>query len=321
MNRIGIDLGGTNVAAGIVNDAGEVLYRYSAKTDTKSERSVVGSLSMAVGSLLQMSGISADDISVGVACPGTVNSVRGIVEYSANLPLCGTDVAGMLSSETGVDVSRIYMANDADAAALGEYRAGAGRGAHDFLMITIGTGVGGGYISDGKILTGRNHSAGELGHTVIVYGGEPCGCGRRGCAEKYCSATALVRLTKAAVAECERRGVKTLMTEIAEADGKFSGRTAFRAADRGDEAGAAVVDEYISYLSCALTNYINIFQPEVLAVGGGVSNEGERLLDPLRNRIYGEMYNKRQPESFYTKICRAELGGNAGVVGAAMLGL
>ncbi len=226
----------------------------------------------------------------------------------------------MLAESTGIDVSRIRLANDADAAALGEYSAGAGRGAHDFLMITIGTGIGGSYISDGKILTGKNHAGGELGHSVIVYGGELCGCGRRGCAEKYCSATALVRITETAIKEYGRRGVETVMTELVKSDGRVSGRTAFRAADAGDEAGKAVVDEYISYLACALTNYINIFQPEVLAVGGGVSNEGERLLAPLRERVYAEMYNKRQPTEMYTRICRAELGGDAGIVGAAMLG-
>lgn len=320
MFKLGIDLGGTNTAAGIISESGEVLYKYKEKTDTCSEAAVIGSLAAAVRSLLKEAGEDAEEIgTLGVACPGTVDGERGIVEYSANLPLLETNVAQMLSEAVGVDVSRIKTANDADAAALGEYRAGAGVGTRDFLMITIGTGIGGGYISDGKILTGKNRAGGEFGHTVIVFGGEACGCGRRGCAERYCSAKALERMTKAKIAECEASGEKTAMPEFAAAEGRVSARTAFRAADAGDRAAKEVIDSYIAYLSCALTNYINVFQPEVLAIGGGVCNEGERLLAPLRERVYAEMYNKRQPPERYTRICCAELGGGAGAIGAAML--
>lgn len=321
MYKIGIDLGGTNIAAGIVSPSGEIIKKYSAKTDTTSEETVISGMAEAALTLLGEGGIAAGEIeTLGVACPGIVDGERGVVEFSANLPFLDTNVSGMLANMTGIDHARIRTANDADAAALGEYYAGAGRGVRDFLMITIGTGIGGGYISDGCILTGSNHAGGEFGHTVIVFDGEPCGCGRRGCAEKYCSATALVRMTKEAIAECESRGEPTLMTDVAlAAGGKISGRTSFRAADAGDAAAAAVVDRYISYLACTLANYINILQPEVVAVGGGVSNEGERLLAPLRELVFAEVYNKRQPKELYTKIKRAELGGDAGIVGAAML--
>lgn len=321
MYRIGIDLGGTNIAAGIVAPSGEIIKKYSAKTDASSEQTVISGMAQAVSSLLREGGVPVGDVdTLGVACPGIVDGKRGIVEFSANLPFLGTNVAKLLSDQTGIETARIRTANDADAAALGEFYAGAGRGVRGFLMITIGTGIGGGYISDGRILTGSNHAGGEFGHTVIVYGGEPCGCGRRGCAEKYCSATALVRMTRDAIEECERCGTRTMMSDMVLAgDGKISGRTSFRAADAGDAAAAAVVDRYISYLACALANYINVFQPEVLAVGGGISNEGERLLAPLRERVYAEVYNKRQPRELYTEIKRAELGGDAGVVGAAML--
>ncbi len=318
--NIGIDLGGTNIAAGVVSRDGEISERYTAKTDVSSEGSVMSGLAEAARTLLAKTGLGTEQIgTLGIACPGIVDGESGVVEYSANLPLLGADVVGEVSRLTGIERGRIRIANDADAAALGEYRFGAGRGCGDFLMITIGTGIGGGYISDGKILTGKNHAGGELGHTVIVFGGEECGCGRRGCAERYCSASALVRQTKAAIEDCERRGVTTLMSEMAKSYGKVSARTAFRAADEGDEAAAAVVEKYISYLACTVTNYINIFQPEVLAVGGGVSNEGERLLVPLRERVLAEMYNKRQPRALYTEIKRAELGGDAGVVGASEL--
>ena len=320
MYNIGIDLGGTNIAAGLVSVEGEIIKKYSAKTDASSEGGVISGMAGAVLALLHESGISADEVgTLGVACPGIVDSGRGIVECSANLPLLDTHVAELLAEGTGIDVARIKTANDADAAALGEFYAGAGRGVREFLMITIGTGIGGGYISDGKILTGSTHAGGEFGHTVIVFDGEPCGCGRRGCAEKYCSATALVRLTREALCECERLGKKTLMADMVIRDGKISGRTPFRAADAGDEAAIAVVDRYIAYLACTVTNYINIFQPNVLAVGGGISNEGERLLAPLRERVHAEMYSRLQSPESYTKIVRAELGGSAGIVGAAML--
>ena len=321
MYNIGIDLGGTNIAAGIVAPSGEIIKKCSAKTDKTSEETVISGMADIVKMLLSESGISRDEIgTLGVACPGIVDGERGVVERSANLPLLGTNVAEMLAGKTGIDISRIRTANDADAAALGEYHAGSGRGVHDFLMVTIGTGIGGGYISGGRILTGRNHAGGEFGHTVIVCGGEPCGCGRRGCAEKYCSATALVRLTRETLDECERDGTQTMMTDMVRRDGKISGRTPFRAADAGDETAMRVVDRYISYLACTLTNFINVFQPEVLAVGGGLSNEGERLLLPLRERVYAEMYNKYQPRRLYTEIKRAELGGDAGIIGAARLG-
>ena len=202
-HRIGIDLGGTNIAAGIVAPDGTVTHKYSAKTDTASESSVIGGMAAAVRGLMNECSLTTDDIEMlGVACPGIVNGERGIVEFSANLPLVNTNITAMLSELTHIAPDRIRTANDADAAALGEYRAGAGRGTREFLMMTIGTGIGAGYINDGQILTGHNHAGGELGHIVIVFDGEPCGCGRRGCAERYCSATALVRMTKAAIAEC-----------------------------------------------------------------------------------------------------------------------
>ncbi len=320
MYNIGVDLGGTNIAAGIVSPDGRIFEKLSIKTDVSSERAVIGGMAEVVIELMRRSGLGGGDIgTLGVACPGIVDGDRGVVEYSANLPLLGTDIVGGLSALTGIEKERVRIANDADAAALGEYRFGAGVDCTDFLMITIGTGIGGGYISDGKILTGKNHAGGEFGHTVIVFGGEQCGCGRRGCAERYCSASALVRQTSAAIEDCERRGVKTLMAKMAEEYGKVSGRTPFRAADAGDEEAKAVVDRYISYLACTVTNFINIFQPEVLAIGGGISNEGERLLAPLRERVLGEMYNKRQQRMLYTEIKRAELGGDAGVVGASEL--
>ena len=319
-NRIGIDLGGTNIAAGLVSEDGKIEYKYKTQTDISSAAAVIEGLADAAAGVMRECGIDAGDIgSIGIACPGAVDTDRGIVEYSANLPLLDTDVRGLLSRAVGVETDRIRVANDADAAALGEYRVGIGRGMGDLLLVTLGTGVGAGYINNGRMLTGHNHSAGEFGHTVIVYGGEPCACGRRGCAERYCSASALKRQTGAKIEEYGRKGIRTLLSELVEKEGKISARTAFAAASMGDLAAAEVVDAYISYLSCMLANFINIFQPEVIAIGGGVSGEGERLLATLRQQVYTEMYNSRQRPEQYTRIECASLGNDAGIVGAAML--
>ena len=319
--RIGIDLGGSNIAAGLLKDDGGLAYKCKVKTDTSSESAVLRGLADVVFDVTNACGIEARDIdSIGVACPGAVDSERGVVEYSANLPLCGADIRTALSSAVNVDADKVRIANDADAAALGEYRAGVGKGTENFMLVTLGTGVGAGCICGGRMLSGRGHSAGELGHTVIVYGGEQCACGRRGCAERYCSASALKHQTKDKIEACERDGIFTSMKKlVADNDGRISARTAFIAAADGDVAAREVVNAYISYLSCMLTNFINIFAPEVLAIGGGVSGEGERLLAPLRERVYGEMYDRKRPREMYTRIECAALGNDAGIVGAAMI--
>ena len=186
-------------------------------------------------------------------------------------------------------------------------------------MITLGTGVGGGIIIDGKVISGFNYAGAELGHIVIEVDGEPCGCGRKGCWEAYSSATALIRMTREKLAECEAEGRETLMTAMVAEAGKVSGRTAFDACRRGDAAGAEVVKKYAHYLAQGLTNIINIFQPEVLSIGGGVSGEGDYLLDMLIPEIRSEVYG--QGIVLSTDIRIATLRNDAGIIGGAVLGL
>ena len=186
-------------------------------------------------------------------------------------------------------------------------------------MITLGTGVGGGIIIDNKVYSGFNYAGAELGHIVIEVGGKACSCGRHGCWEAYSSATALIRMTSEKIAECECARRHTLMAKLAEESGKVSGRTAFDAARAGDEAAQEVVDTYIHYLAQGLTNIVNIFQPEVLSIGGGISNEGQSLLDAIIPEIRREQYGQGIVAS--TDIRIATLKNNAGIIGGAVLGV
>ena len=186
-------------------------------------------------------------------------------------------------------------------------------------MITLGTGVGGGIIIGGKVISGFNYAGAELGHIVIEVDGAQCGCGRKGCWEAYSSATALIRMTREKLEECEAMGRKTIMTEMVAKAGKVSGRTAFDAKRAGDEAGAEVVAKYIHYLAQGLTNIINIFQPEVLSIGGGISNEGDYLLDMVVPLVRAEVYGQGIVKG--TDIRIATLRNDAGIIGGAVLGL
>ena len=210
----------------------------------------------------------------------------------------------------------VKIENDANAAALGEFLAGSAKGCKNAVCITLGTGVGGGIIIDGKIYSGSNFAGAELGHMVIVKGGKQCGCGRHGCWEAYASATALINQTKDAI-----RGEKAEFSYMLDAvDGDIeavNGKTPFDAMKDGDATGKKVIDEYVSYLACGIVNVINIFQPDILCVGGGVSKQGDTLLAPVRAIVEQERITKHNDKQ--TIICAASLGNDAGIIGAACL--
>ena len=320
MYRIGIDLGGTNIAAGIVNDSFEIICKASIPTGADRPASEIAADMAAIcHTVCEKAGISPSEIaSVGIASPGIANHDTGVVEYCCNIPsfnqfnVCEAVKAGFPAPE-------VFVENDANAAAWGEAIAGAAKGTSSSIMITLGTGVGGGIIIDGKVISGFNYAGAELGHIVIAAGGVQCGCGRKGCWEAYSSATALIRMTSEKLAECEAAGRKTIMTDMVAAAGKVSGRTAFEAKRAGDEAGAEVVAQYVYYLAQGLTNIINIFQPEVLSIGGGVSGEGDYLLNMLLPLIQEEVYGQGIVSG--TDIRIAALGNDAGIIGGAVLGL
>ncbi len=316
MYYLGIDLGGTNIAVGIVDENHKILRKGS--VPTKAERDpeeIIIDMAKLCRSLLDQEGIGLAEVAyAGIAAPGSANPVEGVIEYANNLPFRHFEIARILKKHLGIGT--VYVENDANAAAYGEAIAGAAKGTKNSVMITLGTGVGGGIVLDGKIYSGFNYAGAELGHMVIEHNGRQCSCGRKGCFEAYSSATALIRMTKEKLAETK----DTIMWDMVGTIDNVSGKTAFAAMRQGDKAGAEVCDTYISYLADGIASLINIFQPEVLSIGGGICNEGDRLLVPLKEKVFAEVYNRGAKEKDLTKLVVAALGNDAGIIGAASLG-
>ncbi len=312
MYNIGIDLGGTNIKVGVVDENYNIVGRSNIKTNLpRPSEEIVDSIVEGVKLACEDAKIAVSDVnSIGIGTPGTANRNTGVVLYSCNLGFNNFGLGGMLSEKLGTEV---FVENDANAAAFGEVVNGAGKGYKDVVVITLGTGVGGGIIIDGKIYTGFNFCGAELGHTVIEYNGRQCGCGRKGCFEAYSSATALINFTKEAM-EADK---STKMWEIAGSIDGVDGKTAFDGFRAGDKTATEVVNKYINYLGCGLTNVVNIFQPEVLLIGGGICKEGENLTKPLLEYIAKESYCIDPNCS--TKLDIAKLGNDAGIIGAAYL--
>ena len=315
MYRIGIDLGGTNIAVGIVDDEHKIVVKKTTPTLAKrpAEEIVADMARVCLEACAELKIDIKDIANIGIASPGIANPVNGCVEYANNLPFLRFPIVKLLADGLGIDRSVIKIANDANAAAWGEAVAGAAKGSANSIMVTLGTGVGGGIIINNKILVGFNSAAGEIGHIVIEQDGAPCGCGRRGCWEAYSSATALVRMTKEAVEECERTGRYTSMSKAE----RISGRTACDAMRAGDEVGTEVYNKYVKYLATGITNLVNIFQPEVISLGGGVSNEGQSLIDAITPLVRAEQYGGDVVA--LTQLRIATLGNDAGIIGAAAL--
>ena len=310
---IGIDLGGTNIKAGVVNEKFEIIAKASTKTlCPRPAKDICDDMAKVSIEACKLAGISVDDVEwIGVGTPGIADNINGTIPYSNNLDFHDVPVRKYIRQKINKPV---YVANDANAAAYGEFVAGAAKGAKDAVCITLGTGVGAGVIVDGKILTGANLAGAEIGHMVIEVDGPQCTCGRKGCFEVFSSATGLIRMTKEAMAETP----DSIMHKMAEEDGKVSARLAFNAMRAGDSAAKAVVDKYIKYLAAGITNTINIFQPDVLCIGGGVCNEGDPLMVPMRELVKKEVYTRMLDKN--TRIEIASLGNDAGIIGAAFLG-
>lgn len=311
---IGIDLGGTNIAVGIVDDAFKIVGRANAPTGAfRPEEQIADDIAATVREALGDAGITMEQAHwAGIGTPGTANPETGVVGLAANLGFHDTPLADLVSKRLD---KKVYLENDANAAAYGELMAGAAKGLDNALMITLGTGVGGGVIIGGKIYSGFNYKGGELGHVGMVYNGVPCTCGRRGCIESYCSVSALIRITR----ESMQLNAKSKMWDIAQGSlDRVNGRTAFDAMRAGDAPAAAVVDQFIDYIANAVSGMINLFQPQAIVIGGGISKEGETLFGPVRERAYAQTFN-HDPANC-TKILQAKLGNDAGIIGAALLG-
>lgn len=313
MYKLGIDLGGTNIVAGVVDENFKILAIGKRKTALpRSAEEIADDMVAASLDAIKNAGLTIDDIdSCGIGAPGSVDTETGNISYSNNLGFYNVPLGEMIEKRLS---KKVYIENDANAAAYGEYIAGAGKGAQNFVAMTLGTGVGAGIIIDGKIYSGSNGAGGEIGHIVIAMNGERCTCGRNGCLEMYASATALINQTKQAM----ERYPDSIMWKLA--DGKkenANGLTAFDAMRKGDTAGKMVVDKFIEYLSVGVANVINTFQPDVLCIGGGVSHEGDTLITPLKQLTEGEDYARNMKKR--TVIKAATLQNDAGIIGAAYL--
>ncbi len=313
--RIGIDIGGTNLVAGLVNERYELVDKVDTPANaSRQDTEIVADIISLCKKLMDKNNLSESDVlSIGIGVPGCYDNENGIILFCENINFLNTPIVQMIQAEINVP---IYLGNDADCAALGEAYAGATKDAKNSVMVTIGTGIGGGIIINKKIYNGFNSCGGELGHIVINAGGEPCGCGRKGCWEAYGSATALVKQTRRAITE----NPESILAKLAQGDlEKVNGKTPFDAMRAGCPVGTAVVEKYVEYFSTGVTNVINIFQPEMLVIGGGVSKEGSTLIDMIMKHVSRERYDKNNglPK---TTVCTALLGNDAGVVGAALLG-
>ncbi|MEG1983911.1 MAG: ROK family protein [Oscillospiraceae bacterium] len=311
---LGIDLGGTNIAAGILDENYKFISKHSVPTMRHREfPEIVNSMADAAKAALDAAELRADEVeSIGIGAPSTINPIKKNIIFANNLRWRDVDLIGEFKKHIDVPV---FLANDADCAALGESLAGEGKEYNSSVMITLGTGIGGGVIVNRRIYQGGNGFGCEPGHTTINFNGEKCSCGRTGCLEAYASVTALIRDTIRAMAS----NPTSAMHEMCGDDmSKVNGRLAFDAARAGDIAGQTVVDNYINYLAVGIANFSIFFRPEVFILGGGVCNEGEYLLEPLRRRVLEmDLYSSDivpQPA-----IIKASLGNDAGIIGAAFL--
>ena len=306
----GIDFGGMSAKAGLFDENGKLLAKDSVKTSKEDGYAVtVAKMAQLVRTLGESKKVKVS--AVGIGSPGIIDGKEGVVVNWFNYGWSDKPLARDLSEKLGVPVS---LTNDANAAALGEAKFGAGKNYEDSVFITLGTGVGSGIVLGGKVFEGSHGAGAEVGHMVVEVGGIPCPCGRRGCFEQYASASALIRDTKRAMFEHKNSLLWTLVGGDPE---NVDGKTAFAAARENDAAAKQVVKNYIMYLGEGVLNLVNIFRPQAVVIGGGVSNEGEALLQPLRRYVSERLLV--DCERVPLAINRAALGSDAGMYGACAL--
>ncbi len=307
---VGIDLGGTFIKGGIVDENGEILLADKVPTEANlGENKVVGNISRLSLDLLEKSGVDKSSVvGLGMGVPGMIDCKAGVVILSENLYMENLPIADMVAAQTGL---KVVIANDANVATLGEVKFGAAKDYNDVIMLTLGTGVGGGIVVGGKLVEGNKSVGAELGHMVVKAGGETCSCGRKGCLEAYSSATAIIRETKRAM----QAHKDSKMWEIGSLD-KVTGKTAFDYQDT-DVYAKEVVENYVEMLACGITNLGNIFRPEAVLLGGGVCAQGASLVDPVQKIVDEEVFaGKLGPK---VPILIAALENSAGILGAAAL--
>lgn len=315
MYYLGVDLGGTTIKVGLVNEDYKIVQNVSGPTGReRSFEEVLKDMAMLCKEVMQKEGITEKDIhSIGIGSPGIASPNEGVILSSSNLNFDHVNVRHEIQKYINTEV---YVENDANCAALGEVICGAAKGEDNVVVVTLGTGVGGGIIANGKINRGSFFGAGEIGHQVICYDhGIKCGCGRKGCWEQYASATALIRQAKEAV---NMRADSQILALAKNNDpDNINAKVVFDAAHAGDQVAQEVLAGYFKYIACGLTNIINTLEPSMIVLGGGMSAQKEYLTEPVTKYVQEEMYGGL---SLKTKITAATLGNDAGIIGAAFLG-
>ena len=311
MYTIGVDIGGMSIKVGVVDFNGKILLQSRVKT-TPTVQECVDNMAEQIKALLSELKITILDIAgIGVGCPGAVTSETGVVAFLPNLGWENVSLADMIKKYYDVPVK---ISNDANVAALAEAIYGCAKEYNTSIMFTLGTGVGGGIIIDKKLFEGAYSRGAELGHVTLFLDGEPCSCGRRGCVECYTSASALIKQTKTAM----QRDNNSKMWEFVSDDlEKVDGRTAFECAKKGDKTANIVVDTYVYYLAESMLNMFNIFRPDAFILGGGISAQGDYLVNKLK--AYCEKFNYGYKDAPRTEVLVATLGNDAGIIGAAAL--
>lgn len=307
--RVGVDLGGTNIAVGLVKNE-RIIVKSSLRTDSGDYRKIIKNIAELINELCESVGTSADDIeSIGIGAPGSPDKENGTVSNVFNI----TDEKIEFRRELGRYFAKdIFIENDARCAVLGEYFSGSAKGYKNVVMITLGTGVGGGIIIDGRMYTGSDYAAGEIGHMTICMDGEKCKCGEYGCYEQYASVTALIRIAKSMIEDNSDNEMYSLIKSGQELDGRFI----FEQAHKNNPLAQDILKVYTKNVAVGLVNIVNIFRPELVVVGGGVSAQGDFLLNPIREYVQRHIFAKNMRTA---EIKSAMLGNDAGIIGAAML--
>ncbi len=311
--RVGIDLGGTFIKFGLVDEEYNILFHNNIPTKTeRTPEEIMDDMATHAVKLYTEYGLKKTDIEgIGIGSPGTVDAGKGVVIYSNNFGWNDVNLADYISGKTGHEVR---ISNDANCATLGEVKAGAAKECRNCILITLGTGVGGGVVINGNIFEGGHAGGAELGHTMLIAGGEKCTCGRNGCLEAYASASALIRDTKRAALDNIHSGI----WRICAGDHKrIDGKTVFDAAKTGDKTAIKVLENYISYLGDGIVDMVNIFRPDKVLISGGVCEQGDTLTVPLRAYVRNNCFASEA--SFIPEIEIAKLGNKAGIIGAASL--
>ena len=313
MVYIGVDLGGTNIAVGVVTEEGKILAEASTKTlYQRPYQEIVKDMAICAKKALDKAGLTEDDVkSVGIGIPGVADQKEGRVIFCTNL--AWHDIP--LREELQKYIQKpVYIDNDATVAGLAEAYAGVSAGCQSSVFLTLGTGVGAGIMIDGKPWSGAHGVGSELGHMTLVVDGVPCTCGNDGCVERYCSATALIRMAKQSCLAYPESMIMTLADNDPE---KISAKTVIDAAKAGDPTAKRIFDRYAKYLAITINNVTAFMDPEMIVLGGGVSRAGEFLLDAVEEKLPRYLMYKTLPSP---KICLAKLGNEAGIIGAALLG-